>query len=848
MNKRLQLAVRQPACEGCALHTQADGDHRCVTGEGPNQARIVVVTKSPLLPESRLRAEIAMCLTEVGVNLEEVMWCSAVKCLVWDMEVTKTHQKACRTYLAQELAFIQPEWILTLGAEAWFAASGWADITKHRGQQYDSPDCNGIIFPTISPAAVNRSPGMRPGFMADLRYFARLTSGSKSSLPPFHHPGQRVRTITTKDGLRDTLSAVRASTVVAWDIETTGGSPHDSDAAVVSISLTTADDSGMPSARVWQIPLFHPESPFKKQWRKVLQIVGNAIAEVKRNGGHNIKYDAKWARYFGVDAWPGWDTIIMLALLDENQQKGLKPTCQQRLGADPWGIDTKSLLDTPLDEVLEYNGLDTWHNLRLYYVLRDELLQNKRLAKLYIHLMMPLVQELTLAELSGVYIDGMALAGNWGEVQRKLQAIHELLMEHVPLVDNPDVPPQLINRKGELQVNFNASNFARWWLFEYLGLPVLARGKSGLPSMNTDILSMLAEQHPAAALVVERSEWNKYDTAFFRPWSQQMTRDGRIHTVFKPWGTVTGRLSSGKEDAEKITAGARNRKGVNLQQVPRNKLARGVFGAPPGSKFVEADYSQIELRIAAYLAREKRMLHLYATGQDIHMAMAMQMTGKPAHLVTPEERKKAKAVNFGFLYGMGWAKFIQTAWSNYGVKVTEDEARAFREAFFQGFPDLLPWHGRQRRLVRKYGRVTTPMGRVRHLPDIYSPDHGVQAEAERQAINSPVQAMASDMAALSLVHIARRFRADGMRAFVVGPVHDAVNFEVPDDELEVALPIIKHTMETLPLAEMFGIHVDVPIIADVKVGQHWSSDAKEVPGDTVTDPSALRAWLKENIA
>src|ERR1044072_2813306 len=136
-----------------------------------------------------------------------------------------------------------------------------------------------------------------------------------------------------------------------------------------------------------------------------------------------------------------------------------------------------------------------------------------------------------------------------------------------------------------------------------------------------------------------------------------------MHYVFKPWGTVTGRMASGKELAKKIPASKQCR-GVNLQQVPRGDLTRGIFGAPPGSYFVEFDYSQIELRIAAFLAQETTMLHLYATGQDIHMTMAMTMTGKPAELVTKEERKKAKAVNFGFLYGMGARKFIQTAREN----------------------------------------------------------------------------------------------------------------------------------------------------------------------------------------
>jgi DNA polymerase-1 len=243
------------------------------------------------------------------------------------------------------------------------------------------------------------------------------------------------------------------------------------------------------------------------------------------------------------------------------------------------------------------------------------------------------------------------------------------------------------------------------------------------------------------------------------------------------------------------------------------------------------------------------MLHLYATGQDIHMAMAMRMTNKPAHLVTPDERKKAKAVNFGFLYGMGWRKFIQTAWENYGIRVTEQEAQAFRKAFFDQFPMLLPWHSQQRRLAHTNGRVETPMGRVRHLPDIYSPDQGVQAEAERQAINSPVQAFASDMCALSLVLLARRFRHEGIRAYPIGTVHDAVNWEVHEDDLEYALPLIKHVMENLPLEELFGCSISVPIVADCKVGTRWGQ-AKEVPGEllgwTEDDNVSLTEWLDEN--
>jgi DNA polymerase-1 len=559
---------------------------------------------------------------------------------------------------------------------------------------------------------------------------------------------------------------------------------------------------------------------------------------------------------------PTFDTIIAAALLDENRPKGLKPLSQMLLGAEPWGIDTKDLLNTPLAEVLEYNGLDTWHTLRLYFVLRQHLTEQPRLARVFKYLTMPLVRELCYVERRGVFVDRDQVTTNWQIVKAKLEDVHDALEEYVP----EDHPFKVYDkRSGELKksgVNWNASNFARWFLFEHLGAPILRRGKAkddgtpGDPSMAEAVLADIADTsdpgsdaQAVSKLLVDRVTWNKLDTSFFEPWSHQIDENSRMHSVFKPWGTVTGRMSSGKEDQEKITA-TKKYKGVNLQQVPRGELTRGVFGAPPGSFFVEFDYSQIELRIAAYLARESTMLHLYATGQDIHMTMAMTMTGKPANLVTKEERKKAKAVNFGFLYGMGWRKFIQTAWENYGVRVTEEEAIAFRTAFFAQFPLLLPWHARQRRLARTYGRVETPMGRIRHLPDVYSPDPGVAAEAERQAINSPVQGFASDMCALSMVILARKFRSQGVRSYPIGTVHDAVNWEIHGDDLEYALPQIKYTMENLPLEELFGINVDVPIVADAKVGTRWGQ-AKEVPeellGLRAADNVNLAEWLRDNV-
>jgi uracil-DNA glycosylase family 4 len=834
----LELAVRNAACTECRLHADTEPEDICITGQGPSSARIAIVTKFPVTERGRTYRELVDYLDQAGIDHTKVMWLSALKCRTYSLDPTKTDQKVCSTYLRAEFAHQNFDYVLCLGAEAWFAASGWADITKNRGKLFDVLEGDGVIFPTISPSAVSRNPGMRGGFLADLQYFGRLVRG-EGEVPDHHDNTGHVTVVRDVEALRAMLRRVRHAWAVAYDIETPIAAESDSGACVISISLTITNGPDMGTAHTYNVPLFHPGSWFRSSWLRVLVAIVKAMLRCPRRVAHNAKFDTKWLQHFSKieEFTPTFDTICAAALLDENRPKGLKPLAQMLLGAEPWGIDTTDLMNEPIDNVLEYNGLDTWHTLRLFFVLRQQLLEQPRLARFFKHLMMPLVRELCYVERRGVFVDREQHQINWNIVKSKLEDIHDQLEQYLP----PTNPYIKILRDGTVKhngVNWNASNFARWFLYEYLELPVLKRGKTkedgspGDPSMDESTMAYLAEMEDikpgsdVAKLLLERVVWNKYDTAFFTPWSTLIDQNSRMHSVFKPWGTVTGRLSSGKEDSEKLTgSGSKKLKGVNLQQVPRGDLTRGIFGAPPGSYFVEFDYSQVELRVAAFLAREDTMLHLYATGQDIHMTMAMRMTGKPAHLVTKEERKKAKAVNFGFLYGMGWRKFIMTAWSNYGVKVSEQEAH-------------------------KYGRVETPMGRVRHLPDIYSPDQGVQAEAERQAINSPVQGFASDMCALSLVLLAKRFREEGRRAYPIGSVHDAVNWEIHGDDLEYCLPIIKDTMENLPLEELFGISVDVPIVADCKVGTRWGA-AKEVPEELLTYAEngtvALTKWLNEEV-
>jgi DNA polymerase-1 len=775
-------------------------------------------------------------LHALGLDLRDMYFASALKCLNFEQNASNADIKACRYFLEGEIASVKPKFILCLGNEALLSVLGKSGITKYRGRPYDAH--NATVVPTISVSAVNRNPGQRAGLMADLRLFVNLVKGRTNGLAM-----PKYLIIDTEAKLKKLRDVILPEVdIMSIDVET-----HEEywrpDARMVSFSATCElidPKDGRRKQFVFAVPLYHPESPFKTKWRAVLKYLGPALAGVRKIVAHNGKYDEKWFRQFGVDLTITFDTILALHLLDENAVKKLKVVAPARLGVEPWGIDTKSLLSMKLSEVLEYNVLDTYYMSLIEKQVRKELLEQPALARLFKFLMMPANADLVISEMNGIYLDVQRLEDRHPAVKQELARIEAEILAHLPSTDHPEWPTDAKGRP--LEPNYNASNFARWMLFSYLQLPILERGKEkpdgsqGDPSMREGVLMELRDQHPVVELMLSRVKWQKYDSSFFNAYKEMYDSDHRVHTNFKLIGTVTGRLSSGKTDEDKITGVRGKHRGVNLQQVPRDKLIRGLFGAMPGWTFVEADYSQIELRLAAFLAGEDEMKHIYLIGGDIHTSTAMRVTGLAQSQVTPKIRKEVgKPVNFGFLYGMSWRKFIQTAFENYGSHFNEHEARGAREAYFALYPKLLPWHAKQRSLVNKYGKVTSPIGRVRHLPDVYSPDPGVRAEAERQAINSPVQGFASDLALFSMIHINRQFKQLALPARCVGLVHDAINFEIHNDAVRQALPIIKDTMEDMDAVQKtFGVYVDVPIIADLKAGQHWG-DSVELSEEQIYD-------------
>jgi len=289
------------------------------------------------------------------------------------------------------------------------------------------------------------------------------------------------------------------------------------------------------------------------------------------------------------------------------------------------------------------------------------------------------------------------------------------------------------------------------------------------------------------------------------PWAEWAQWDGRLHPNYNLTGTRPGRPSC---------------KDPNLQQTERGEFIRGIISARPGSSLISADLKQAEMRIAAMLSQDPALMHIFRTGQAPPVAPAKMITGKTQ--VTKKERKKAKAVNFGLIYKLGWRGLQRYARDKFDVEFTDEEAQQYHKTFFVTYPGLLTWHKKQIVIVHKYQEVRSPLGRIRHLPDILSTDKDVRAEAERQAINSPVQATASDMCLLAAAILFPDMNPKKIR--LVGLIHDALLFECRDDIIDMWVHKIKQVMENLPLAEKFGFHPSVPIEVDIKVSKYWEGE------------------------
>jgi DNA polymerase-1 len=776
-------------------------------GDGPKDARVMLIGEAPGYSEEQTGKvfsgaagrELNKMLKRAGLNREEVYVTNAVKCRPPENRTPERWEaKICAdTYLQRELEEVDPTHVLLLGNAALTSVAKKSGITKHRGVRLDvkGQPAYRTIMAAFHPAYALRNPGVYPTLQEDIRRFARAIQGEFQVVPV------KTRMVTTFKGFRQLLAVLEKlppHTVVSYDTEDRYR-PWHPDWSVTCLGLS------WDGKRSFVIPLYHPDSPFRRVWRQLLKQLRSFLTRddlilVAQSGKHdNVQLAGA-----GIFVEHEFDVMLASHLLDENRPKNLGFLSQTYLGADEYKgmveLKPEVILKQDLRRLCQYNGNDVGYTWQLRKKLKTELVEHPRTLRLFSKLLMPISHTLQRVEMNGAYVDQERLYDRMGMLQGEIETRKQGLNEHIS--------QRMLNHFPERSFNYRSTFQTSRVLFTPeskggLGLEPTIFTKTGNPSTNEEALQDYLD-HPFVTLLMQlRTLEGKWMNTYLLPWSTKLDAKSRLHTDYKPFGTVTGRVSG------------------DLQQVPRDSFVRSVFGAPPGWLSLEADLSQAELRIAAHVANERRMKRAFALGEDIHLVTAEMITGLPQKMIGKEPRKRAKAVNFGFLYGMYPAKFIKYAKVNYGIDVSKSEAEVFRSKFFRLYPDLLPWHDRQKTMVAHRGQVTSPLGRVRHLPNISSNDRGVRMEAERQAINSPVQATASDITLFAMTQLDKHV-LNPREIRMVMTVHDSIRFEVREEMVGEYAPAIKEVMENLPLRRTFGTELTVPIVADVEWGSHWA--------------------------
>lgn len=626
--------------------------------------------------------------------------------------------------------------------------------------------------------------------------------------------------------LRAAKAALEQASLVYFDIETATDGKADAasedwhpSSRITTLSFTTEAGSA------WVVPLSHPEARWSEQWREVAGVLFGAMKHAKV-AAHNGRFDIRWVHSTtGVDLVDNftWDTLVSAYVLDENEPKGLKHLAVTQLGVPAWSeeIDSRRTEQYPWETVAEYAGRDTDYGWQLMELHREQLIDEHGLARVFGLLMMPVSRALIRIERNGLLLDVETTEQILEHAEVRIREIEdELLNTYVyggPLDDA--FCWKRYKRKDPERVRPSWSPNSKFFhaFMDYMEVPVLERtGKTGAPSWNESVMKRLAPDHPFAVLLLEARKLGK-DTGYLRSWLAKRGEDGRLHPSFKPAHVTTGRLSS---------------ENPNAQQVSRH--LKQCFIPEDGWWFVQADYAQVELRIAAYLAREEAMLEAFRQGKDLHRLMAADIAGVPPEEVTKEQRQQAKAVNFGFLYGMGAPKFVDHARDDYGVIFTLEEAQKLRGLFFTKYPRLAEWHEEQRRTGHTQGYIRTPVGRRRRLPDLDHPSFGKRSEAERQAINAPVQSFASDLMLLSLITLDQ---APSPNRRVVGTVHDSLLAELRSGFVKEEIQTIANAMLYPPLKRLFGVELNVPLEVEFLIGKSWGDpDPKVVTVSTSSRP------------
>ena len=624
------------------------------------------------------------------------------------------------------------------------------------------------------------------GWLSEALTDDALDSPSEAAVVEPLAPPLEVITVLSLSQLDEWLAAIEEAPLFAFDTETT--SLDYMQAEIVGVALAVATD------RAAYIPLAHdyPGAPEQLNRDLVLTRLRPLLEDSQRaKVGQNLKYDANVLANYGITLRGiAHDSMLESYVLDATGSRhdmdtlalkylGEKTTHFEEVAGK--GAKQITFNAVAIEQAAPYAAEDAAVTLKLHQTLWPKLESEACLSTLYRDIELPLVPILSRIERNGARVDRQLLADQSHELGERLATLEQSAHDLAGQAFNLGSPKQL----GEI-------------LFQKLELPVLKKTPKGAPSTAEDVLAELALDYPLPAVLMEYRSLSKLRSTYTDRLPDMIDPGtGRVHTSYHQAVTATGRLSSSDP---------------NLQNIPirtaEGRRIRQAFCAPAGRSIVAADYSQIELRIMAHLSQDKGLLGAFGANLDVHSATAAEVFGVPLEDVSSDQRREAKAINFGLIYGMsafGLAKQL---------RLGRHEAQAYIDRYFERYPGVADYMTQTRELAHSQGYVETLFGRRLYLPEINARNKQRQMAAERTAINAPMQGTAADIIKLAMIAVDEWLSKTDIDALMIMQVHDELVFEVADTEVATLTSAIPDLMAAVA-------SLDVPLLVEAGVGTNW---------------------------
>ena len=594
------------------------------------------------------------------------------------------------------------------------------------------------------------------------------------------------QTIRTEKELDELMGLINQADYVSFDTETTSLDYMLAELVGISIALKPNE--------AFYIPINHNYEGAEKQLEQdfVLEALKPFLEsdEIPKIG-HNLKYDRHILQNAGIDLKGTLLDTMLFSYVNNSTitRHNLDAVSKRYLNINPTsyedvaGKGTKQIpfSEVSIDVASDYASEDADISLKLYEHIEPLVQKEAKLAKLYSEIEGPLIYTLGDIERNGVLIDSEKLSQQSKELEAKILKLESKVQKNAGEDFNLGSPKQL----QEI-------------LYEKLGLPVIKKTPKGQPSTSEAVLQELSMDFPIVHDILSYRAISKLKSTYTDKLPKMINSNtGRVHTSYHQAVTATGRLSSSDP---------------NLQNIPirseEGRRIREAFIAPEGYKILAADYSQIELRIMAHLSKDQGLMDAFAKGQDIHQATAAEIFSINIDDVTPNQRRSAKAINFGLIYGMsafGLSKQLQ---------ITRAEAQNYIEQYFERYPGVKNYMDETKSSAKKNGYVETVLGRRLYLADIESSNYQRRQYAERSAINAPMQGTAADLIKMAMTDLHSKIRNESLDAKIIMQVHDELVIEVNENQLDELSDLTVNIM-----ADIFKLDVDLKVDADI--GNNW---------------------------